>query len=128
MICNVVVAQPQPLRTYTETDEWTSGICDCCDDVPDCCFWFWCCPCHACITTKQFGQCLCLPLLDIFGCIPPVTMSIRVSMRQRYGIKGNMCKDCVCATCCQPCVWGQMSREMKSRAIPSVLGDIVHRR
>lgn len=51
------------------------------------CFAFWCCPCFVCRTTKQFGQCLCLPLLDVFGCVRPITMSIRVSLRQRYGIK-----------------------------------------
>lgn len=51
------------------------------------CFAFWCCPCFACRTTKQLGQCLCLPLLDVFGCVRPITMSIRVSLRQRYGIK-----------------------------------------
>uniref|UniRef100_A0A8C8CCP2 Plac8 onzin related protein 2 n=1 Tax=Oncorhynchus tshawytscha TaxID=74940 RepID=A0A8C8CCP2_ONCTS len=85
------------------------------------CFGFWCCPCHACIHTREYGQCLCLPLLDIFGIIPPVTMSMRVSMRQRYGIKGTICNDCVNATCCNCCVWCQMSREMKSRIIPIVL-------
>lgn len=43
--------------------------------------------CFACRTTQQFGQCLCLPLLDVFGCVRPITMSIRVSLRQCYGIK-----------------------------------------
>lgn len=51
------------------------------------CFAFWCFPCFACVTTKKYGQCLCLPLLDYFGCIPPITLSMRASMRQRYGIK-----------------------------------------
>lgn len=52
------------------------------------CFAFWCCPCFACITTRDYGECLCLPLLEIFGgLIPPITMSMRVSMRQRYGIR-----------------------------------------
>uniref|UniRef100_A0A8C7ITS1 Plac8 onzin related protein 2 n=1 Tax=Oncorhynchus kisutch TaxID=8019 RepID=A0A8C7ITS1_ONCKI len=88
------------------------------------CFGFWCCPCHACILTREYGQCLCLPLLDIFGIIPPVTMSMRVSMRQRYGIKGTICNDCVNATCCNCCVWCQMSREMKSRIIPIVLVSV----
>lgn len=50
------------------------------------CFAFWCCPCFACVTSKKYGQCLCLPLLDI-GCIPPITLAMRVSMRERYGIK-----------------------------------------
>lgn len=50
------------------------------------CFAFWCLPCFACMTSKKYGQCLCLPLLDI-GIIPPITLAMRVSMRERYGIK-----------------------------------------
>ncbi|KAL7389531.1 hypothetical protein ABVT39_005775 [Epinephelus coioides] len=87
MTSKMVIRQPQPVMEARESDEWGSGICDCCDNVPECCFAFWCCPCFACKTTKKYGQCLCLPLLDIFGCIPPITMAMRVSMRQRYGIK-----------------------------------------
>lgn len=129
-----VIDQPLPVMESKESDQWSSEICDCTDDMADylcvcacvcvitfvcvylyvrvlvCvslkfivyvsvfsrlvlhslwpgCFGFWCCPCHACIHTREYGQCLCLPLLDIFGIIPPVTMSMRVSMRQRYGIK-----------------------------------------
>ncbi|XP_005461842.1 cornifelin homolog B isoform X2 [Oreochromis niloticus] len=82
-----VMTQPQQLFVSSLEADWASGICDCCDDKKQCCFAFWCCPCFACRTTKQFGQCLCLPLLDVFGCVHPITMSIRVSLRQRYGIK-----------------------------------------
>ncbi|KAF7643402.1 hypothetical protein LDENG_00240330 [Lucifuga dentata] len=121
---STVTRQPRSVGVSTQ-DEWTSGICDCCDDMKDCCFAFWCCPCFACKVSKSYGQCLCLPLLDICGLIPPVSMSMRVSMRQRYGIRGSMWNDCLCATCCAPCVWCQMSREMKMREIPAVLGDIV---
>ncbi|CAB1316169.1 unnamed protein product [Coregonus sp. 'balchen'] len=116
-----VIDQPLPVMESKESDQWSSGICDCTDDMADCCFGCWCCPCHACIHSREYGQCLCLPLLDIFGIIPPITMSMRVSMRQRYGIKGNFCNDCVNATFCNCCVWCQMSREMKSRNIPIVL-------
>ncbi|XP_029924821.1 cornifelin homolog B-like [Myripristis murdjan] len=122
---SMVVTRPRPLPVSSEIDDWASGICSCCNDKADCCLAFWCCPCFACKTTRTYGQCLCLPLLDIFGCIPPVTMSMRLSMRQRYGIKGSMCTDCVCATCCSPCVWCQMSREMKYRQLPTMLGDII---
>ncbi|KAM9499546.1 cornifelin homolog B-like [Salvelinus alpinus] len=85
-----VIDQPLPVMESKESDQWSSGICDCTDDMADCCFGLWCCPCHACIHTREYGQCLCLPLLDIFGIIPPVTMSMRVSMRQRYGIKAGL--------------------------------------
>ncbi|KAM3601118.1 uncharacterized protein V6R79_007895 [Siganus canaliculatus] len=122
MSSKMVVKQPEPMMVSRESQEWGSGICDCCDDVPECCFAFWCCPCFACVTSRKYGEPLCLPLLEIFGGIaPPITMSMRVSMRQRYNINGSMCNDCVCATFCRPCTWCQMSREMKNRNIPIVL-------
>lgn len=51
------------------------------------CFAFWCFPCFACKTAHEAGECLCLPLLDSFGAIPPITTALRVSVRQRYGIE-----------------------------------------
>ncbi|XP_034463086.1 placenta-specific gene 8 protein-like isoform X2 [Hippoglossus hippoglossus] len=75
-----------PIMSYDEAD-WASGICDCWHNTKQCCCLFWCCPCFACNTSKQFGQCLCLPLLDVFGCFRPITMSMRTSARHRYGIK-----------------------------------------
>ncbi|XP_037323530.2 cornifelin homolog B [Pungitius pungitius] len=122
MTSKMVIRQPQPTMIIQDSDEWGSDICDCTQDVPECCFAFWCLPCFACSISKKYGQCLCLPLLDYFGgIISPVTMSMRVSMRERYGIKDTMCKDCVYSTFCVPCSWCQMSREMKRRKIPIVL-------
>ncbi|XP_074466759.1 cornifelin homolog B-like [Sebastes fasciatus] len=121
MSSKMVVQQPQPVMDTRESDQWGSGICDWHEDVHECCLGFWCCPCFACVTTKEYGQCLCLPLLDIFGLIPPITLSMRVAMRQRYGIKDTICHDCLCATFCRSCTWCQMSREMKRRNIPIVL-------
>ncbi|XP_056592647.1 cornifelin homolog B [Triplophysa dalaica] len=117
----MIFTQPQPVMISRESDKWGSGICDCCDDVPECCFGFWCYWCFACVKTKRLGECLCLPLLDFFGIVPPITMSMRVSMRHRYGIKGTMCSDCLVSTFCTPCVWCQMSREMKARSIQITL-------
>ncbi|KAM3869083.1 cornifelin homolog B-like [Diretmus argenteus] len=122
MTSKLIIKQPQPMLEARDSNQWGSGICDCFDDMAECCFAFWCCPCFACITTKAYGQCLCLPLLEMFGgFIPPITMSMRVSMRERYGINGTMCNDCVYATCCPACAWCQMSREMKRRNIQVVL-------
>ncbi|XP_022625114.1 cornifelin homolog B-like [Seriola dumerili] len=122
-----VSVQPQALVVSSNEAEWTSGICDCCHDMKQCCCAFWCCPCFACKTTKEFGQCLCLPLLDVCGCVRPITMSMRVSVRHRYGIRGSLCSDCLCSTFCPPCVWCQISTEMKKRKIPTVLSDIIQR-
>ncbi|XP_068456736.1 cornifelin homolog B-like isoform X2 [Clinocottus analis] len=121
MTSKMVVRQPQPVMDVRESQDWGSGICQCTENMPECCLAFWCLPCFACITAKKYGECLCLPLLDGFGFIPPIGMSMRVSMRQRYGIKDNMCRDCLFATFCGPCSWCQMSREMSRRKIPIIL-------
>ncbi|XP_072230761.1 cornifelin homolog B [Leuresthes tenuis] len=122
MTSKMIVTQPQPMMEARDSEEWGSGICDCFEDIPQCCFAFWCCPCFACITSRDYGEPLCLPMLDIFGgTIPPITMSMRVSMRQRYGIRGSMCMDCLFSTFCTACTWCQMSREIKRRKIAIVM-------
>uniref|UniRef100_A0A3P9L7Y2 Cornifelin homolog A n=1 Tax=Oryzias latipes TaxID=8090 RepID=A0A3P9L7Y2_ORYLA len=87
MSVTVKTTQPRPYITTSTSNEWSSGICDCFDDLRSCCFAFWCFPCFACITSKKAGECLCLPLLDGFGCIPPITTAMRVSIRKQYGIE-----------------------------------------
>ncbi|XP_033991139.1 cornifelin homolog B-like [Trematomus bernacchii] len=115
MTSKMVNSQPQCVMDTRDSDEWGSGICDCFQNVPECCFAFWCCPCFACKTTKTYGQGLCLPLLDMSCCVPPVTMSMRVSMRERYALQDTMFRDCLFATFCTACSWCQMSREMRRR-------------
>ncbi|XP_034033772.1 cornifelin homolog B-like [Thalassophryne amazonica] len=118
-----VIQQPEPVMDAQYSNNWETGICGCCSDMTECCFAFWCFPCAACRISKQYGECLCLPLLDIFcgGMIHPINLSMRVAMRQRYGIQGTMCRDCVYTTFCGPCTWCQMAREMKRRRIPVIL-------
>ncbi|XP_026225903.1 cornifelin-like [Anabas testudineus] len=126
----MVITQPQPVMVARDSQEWSSGICDCFNDLPQCCLAFWCLPCFTCITAEKYGECLCLPLVDFIGfggCIPSVTMSMRASMRQRYGIKGTIGSDCAYSTFCAPCVWCQMSTEMKRRNIQVVMVGAKHR-
>ncbi|XP_035854731.1 cornifelin homolog A-like, partial [Sander lucioperca] len=70
-----------------------------------------------------------LPLLTLV-IIPPINLSMRVSMRRARRLKflpaGHMCKDCLYSTFCYPCSWCQMAREMKSRNIPIVLVSAKH--
>ncbi|XP_061566413.1 cornifelin homolog [Cololabis saira] len=114
-------SQPRPFIATATSNQWTSGICDCFQDPRHCCFAFWCYPCFTCITAREAGECLCLPLLDGFGIIPPITTAMRVSVRQRYGIEGSICNDCVHACCCGPCTWCQVSREFRARKSPTVI-------
>lgn len=36
MSSTLVIRQPKPVMEARESDEWDSGICDCCQDVPEC--------------------------------------------------------------------------------------------
>ncbi|XP_039514318.1 plac8 onzin related protein 5 isoform X2 [Pimephales promelas] len=108
--------QPKAFVMSHTSNQWSSGICDCTEDIPECCFSFWCFPCFACMTARKHGECLCLPLLDGFGgCVPPITLAMRVSVRTRYGIQDSICKDCVYSTFCGICSWCQISREINVR-------------
>ncbi|CAL9685180.1 unnamed protein product [Knipowitschia caucasica] len=121
MTTKMVVQQPQPVMVSMTSNEWSSGICDCFHDVPQCCFAFWCFPCFTCVTAKKYGECLCLPLLEYICCFPAISTSMRTSMRQRYGISGDIWQDCVYGFFCTSCSWCQMAREMKGRSIPVVM-------
>ncbi|MCI4377253.1 hypothetical protein PGIGA_G00201500 [Pangasianodon gigas] len=120
MATKMVIQQPKPLVAAATSDQWSTSICEC-DSVNECCFSVWCFPCFACITARDHGECLCLPLLDMCGLIPPATLSMRVSTRRRYGITDSICNDCVYAFFCGPCSWCQIRREMKARLHPVTL-------
>ncbi|KAJ8389283.1 hypothetical protein AAFF_G00121480 [Aldrovandia affinis] len=109
----VVQSQPGGAR---EMGEWSTGLCNCCEDKGECCFALWCLPVFACKTTRALGACPCLPLLDCVGCVPPASLAMRAAARERYGIKGNVWSDCFYGCCCYALSWCQISREIKRRA------------
>uniref|UniRef100_A0A3Q4H8P3 Plac8 onzin related protein 3 n=1 Tax=Neolamprologus brichardi TaxID=32507 RepID=A0A3Q4H8P3_NEOBR len=92
MTSKMVVRQPQPMMYSQESNEWSSGICDCCQDVPGC-------KCLLIIFKVYRGLLLCCA---------------------RH-TSGTMCRDCVLSTFCCACSWCQMSREMKSRNVSVVM-------
>ncbi|KAL2079045.1 hypothetical protein ACEWY4_024789 [Coilia grayii] len=98
-------------------EPWGSGVFDCCDDMGICCLGLWCPPCLMCRTSKELGEGLCLPLVDI--CFPatvsPVALALRVAMRERNRIQGSVFDDCCMVTWCTLCVWCQMAREIRNR-------------
>ncbi|XP_065146700.1 placenta-specific gene 8 protein-like [Paramisgurnus dabryanus] len=119
----------QPYIVANRYSSWSSGLCDCGQDMNSCCYAFWCCPCFACSTTGEFGESTCLPLLDMLGpgfmaafgapvCVPPVTLGMRVAIRHKYEIQGSICEDIMVSCCCIWCSWCQMSREIKDRKKP----------
>uniref|UniRef100_A0A8C5G1J1 Uncharacterized protein n=1 Tax=Gouania willdenowi TaxID=441366 RepID=A0A8C5G1J1_GOUWI len=113
--------------------DWNAGLFDCFEDVSTCCYGFWCCPFLMCTVSGRLGENTCLPLYDIItpACLsffriplffPPAGISMRASMRNRYGIKGSLCKDIAAGCCCSCCSWCQMYRELKERKkVPTVI-------
>ncbi|XP_035504236.2 cornifelin [Scophthalmus maximus] len=110
---------------YPLTD-WHSGLFDCFESTSTCCYGFWCCPCLACTVAGKYGENRCLPLCDMFSpaitaavglplCVPPAAVTLRASIRARYGIKGSLCKDIAASCFCMWCSWCQMHRELKHR-------------
>uniref|UniRef100_A0A8C9TF18 Uncharacterized protein n=2 Tax=Scleropages formosus TaxID=113540 RepID=A0A8C9TF18_SCLFO len=118
MQSNVVLGQPLsvPSDGSEGAGQWSTGLCDCFEDLDDCCLAFWCLPVFACKTSSAAGVCPCLPLLDCVACVPPASLAVRASVRERYGIEGDVWSDCFYGCCCYPLSWCQVSREMKRRA------------
>ncbi|CAL8384440.1 unnamed protein product [Arctogadus glacialis] len=110
------VVQAQPQMDLGGQGQWSSGLCDCWQDMGDCCLALCCLPVFTCKVTSAAGACPCLPLLDCLGCVPPASLAMRASVRQRYGIEGSVWSDCFYGCCCYPLSWLQISRELKRRA------------
>ncbi|XP_043101866.1 plac8 onzin related protein 6 [Puntigrus tetrazona] len=117
MAHSTVSVQPAVVLSSNMATQWSSGVCDCCEDMGICCCGLWCPFCLMCKTSEEFGECLCLPLLEMCfgGLLHPITLSMRSSMRERFHIKGSIQDDCCTVFCCHVCVWCQMARELKAR-------------
>ncbi|XP_057711012.1 placenta-specific gene 8 protein-like [Corythoichthys intestinalis] len=112
---HVIQAQPQTKR-FQEAGQWSTGLCACHQDVGDCCFALCCLPFFTCKVASRAGICPLLPLLDCFGCVPPASLAVRATVRERYGIQGSVWGDCLLGCCCYLLSWLQISRELKRRA------------
>ncbi|XP_058638170.1 placenta-specific gene 8 protein-like [Onychostoma macrolepis] len=112
----MIFQQPQfsPVIAVS-SNQWSTGICGCFDDCNVCCFGIWCPFCFICSTASDFGEFFCLPLIDNCACTPPVSMALRASVRNRYGIQGGLASDCMYVTFCNICSWCQIARELKRR-------------
>ncbi|XP_056133759.1 placenta-specific gene 8 protein-like [Lampris incognitus] len=139
MANNIVVVQPSmgapPSAPTIQT--WSTGLCDCCDDMSACCYGFWCFPCFACSTSASFGENVCLPLCDILSpaitaycglpfCAPPALLSLRVAVRHRYGLQGTICNDILTSCFCELCAWCQIAREIKIRKKTPAISNMQH--
>uniref|UniRef100_A0A673LVH8 PLAC8 like 1 n=1 Tax=Sinocyclocheilus rhinocerous TaxID=307959 RepID=A0A673LVH8_9TELE len=83
--------------TAVSSNQWNTGICGCFDDCNVCEFEVPSLAFHALV---YFGEYCCLPLIDLCACIPPVSMALRASVRNRYGIQPGVKVTNYTCLCC----------------------------
>ncbi|XP_061658884.1 cornifelin homolog B [Syngnathoides biaculeatus] len=100
------------VTTITQTGgDWSSGLFDICADEGTCVVGAVAPCCLDLSVAHQYGECLCLPLL------PGSSFAMRVALRERYKIRGNICNDWSTVCCCYSLAVCQMAREMKRRTM-----------
>ncbi|XP_050277972.1 protein PLANT CADMIUM RESISTANCE 3-like [Quercus robur] len=110
---------------------WSTGLCDCCEDVPNCCI-TWLCPCItfgriAEIVDGGSSSCAAsgavytlISILTGCGCL--YSCFYRSKLRQQYRLGEKPCGDCLVHWCCEPCALCQEYRELKSRGFDMTIG------
>ncbi|KAL8218689.1 hypothetical protein R6Q57_022062 [Mikania cordata] len=111
---------------------WSSSLCACCSDVPNCCLTCWC----PCITFGQIaeivdkGNTSCgvhgvlYALIEAFTCCGCMYSCVyRTKMRTQYGLRESPCNDCLVHFCCERCALCQEYRELKYRGFDMSIGN-----
>ncbi|XP_024991469.1 protein PLANT CADMIUM RESISTANCE 2-like [Cynara cardunculus var. scolymus] len=125
---NATDVSASPLFSQTS---WSTGLCDCCIDIPNCCLTFWC-PCIifgqiAEIVDKGRTSCgvhgvryALINVLTCCGCLYSCTY--RTKMRRQQGLPEAPTNDCCVHFCCGPCALCQEYRELQHRGFDMSIG------
>nr|CAB3232016.1 cornifelin homolog B-like [Phallusia mammillata] len=116
----VVVQQPVSQVTTTVVTQqpsgmkgWSSGQCDCFNDMKSCLCAFFLGNCFYCTISTRMGENCCVGCSGYGGgCIPGGHMAMRSRFRGTHNIQGSICDDCIVSSFCLPCAMCQLSREM----------------
>ncbi|XP_057960884.1 protein PLANT CADMIUM RESISTANCE 2-like [Malania oleifera] len=122
---------PPQIRSKTKIP-WSSGLCDCRNDVRTCCITCWC-PCItfgriAEIVDKGSSSCgfngaLYTLIFCVTGCCCSCySCFYRAKMRQQYSLKKKPCGDCLVHCCCETCALCQEYRELQNRGFDMSIG------
>ncbi|GIL81802.1 hypothetical protein Vretimale_1405 [Volvox reticuliferus] len=110
--------------------EWSTGFCSWCAEPGGAatCLYAWCCPCCAYGSEVEklgagevvcggncYGACLCYYLTSLIGVCCILHMGTRSRIREKYGIAGSSCNDCLLTMCCPLCAICQETREVTKR-------------
>ncbi|XP_017970627.1 PREDICTED: protein PLANT CADMIUM RESISTANCE 2 [Theobroma cacao] len=110
---------------------WSTGLCDCCSDVPNCCITCWC----PYITFGQVAEivdqgssscgasgALYGLLCSFMGCVCVYSSFYRTRMRSQYMLEDSPYGDYCIHFCCETCALCQEYRELKNRGFDMALG------
>ncbi|KAL2545984.1 protein PLANT CADMIUM RESISTANCE 2-like [Forsythia ovata] len=122
---------PPPPQPHVGTPgRWSSGLCDCFSDVPNCCITCWC-PCitfgHIAEITDR-GSTTCrvsgalYALMALTGCACIYSCFYRSRMRKEYMLPESPCADFPVHFFCETCALCQEYRQLKSLGVDMSIG------
>ncbi|KAL2545925.1 Protein PLANT CADMIUM RESISTANCE 2 [Forsythia ovata] len=120
-----------PPQTHVGTPgRWSSGLCDCFSDVPNCCLTCWC----PCITFGHIAEIIdrgstscrvsgaLYALMALTGCACIHSSFYRSRMRKEYMLPESPCADCPVHFFCETCALCQEYRQLKSIGVDMSTG------
>ncbi|KAL8595268.1 hypothetical protein ACOMHN_020021 [Nucella lapillus] len=91
---------------------WSTGLCDCLNDLGSCLCACLICPILMCRVSNRMKECA-----FICCAFPGACAAMRVKLRTMGGIQSSLCRDCVVTCCCSLCAASQMSRELDAMGL-----------
>ncbi|XP_068659691.1 protein PLANT CADMIUM RESISTANCE 2-like [Aristolochia californica] len=123
---------PPPLSIQAPAPgPFSTGLCDCLDDVSNCCITCWC----PCITFGRMAEiidrgstscgvsgALYTLILFVTGCSCIYSCFYRAKLRRQYALHETPCNDFLVHCCCESCALCQEYRELKHRGFDMTMG------
>ncbi|KAM5567674.1 protein PLANT CADMIUM RESISTANCE 11-like [Rosa sericea] len=110
---------------------WSTGLCDCCDDLSSCSLTCWC-PCItfgriAEIVDRGSSSCgvsgtLYSLMLCLMGCSCLYSCFYRSRLRGQYFLEEKPCADCCVHFCCEVCALCQEYRHLQNQGFDMSIG------
>ncbi|CAF1129545.1 unnamed protein product [Rotaria sordida] len=108
-----VTTQPVVINPFHQfTDSWRVDLCECCNDISQCCYAYWCFPCFVLALAGKIDE----PCVSCF-CLPNALGVYRMKVRATLRIKGDSCNDYCVVCCCPFCAGLQMRNELTQRGL-----------
>ncbi|XP_059659181.1 protein PLANT CADMIUM RESISTANCE 2-like [Cornus florida] len=131
-----MTSQNNPTNASATTDShspvtWSTGLCDCFDDVSSCCLTCWC----PCITFGRIAEivdrgstscgvsgALYMLIMCLTSCSCLYSCFYRPKLRGQYFLEESPCTDCCVHCCCEGCALCQEYRELKKQGFDMSIG------